>query len=443
MISLSLALRLLLTLAILINIEVVSGSLNVEGYSVSSDMGSIDFTWSKFEYAYNNSTVEKTIWYKDYNTTFSNISDFEDYSEANFYFKTYLNKSEIETSRYIRQSADSPFIEIETILVSNKSLLSAEPNFRISDVSGNSFIFPDESKIIPSNEKGEKWVKVVNNLTNDNYFILFDEKNKKELILIFDSNIQYATSLEKDNRWENIFISKKFENIVSGKKYSFKIWITQINVSDTDIINNAKLTAADLSAEALIKPSIIFENKSRGYNYWIHEVHYKFDFIENEWGINPFKKSPHDQNGTIINNTCLATIYYPEDAISYNGPNGYPVFFNSTGESAIGLYFKDSITGPRKNDSWFYNKSSGGGFYLKKFNNSDDIVILYFITPAEPMIESYPVEIPWLGQEESFKLIMVDESYFELSKMVFYVAVIILSATLIISLHAFFMRKYN
>jgi len=443
MISLSLVLRLLLTLAILINLEVASGSLIIEDYSVLSDVGSIDFTWSKFEYAYNNSTVEKTIWYKDYTIIDSNISYFKDYSEANFYFKTYLNKSEIKISRYVGQSTNSPFIEIETILESNRTLLSAEPNLRISDVSGTLFISPDNENFAPNKEGEGKWIKVVNNLTAGNYFILFDKKNKKEIILIFDSNIQYATSLNKENRWENIFISKKFEDIVPGKKYSFKIWLAQFNLSDQKIETDVNLISKDLSKEALVKSSIIFENKSRGYNYWLHEIHYKFYIMENEWGINPFKISPHDKNGTIINDTCLATIYLPADAIAYNGPNGYPVFFNSSGESAIGLYFKDSVTGPRKNDSWFYNKSSGGGFYLKKFNYSEDTVILYYITPAEPMVESYPIEIPWLGKEENFKLIMVDENYFELSKMVFYVAVIILSATLIISLYAFFMRKYN
>jgi len=50
-------------------------------------------------------------------------------------------------------------------------------------------------------------------------------------------------------------------------------------------------------------------------------------------------------------------------AIAVAGEEGLPAVFNFTGENAIGMYFRNSINGPRgKRDNWFGNESWGEGF---------------------------------------------------------------------------------
>ncbi len=102
----------------------------------------------------------------------------------------------------------------------------------------------------------------------------------------------------------------------------------------------------------------------RGYDYVAYEVWYRFDREENDWGIDPFEDSPYNYQGAKVNDTSVCAIYLPEGAIAVAGEEGLPAVFNSTGENAIGMYFRDSINGPRgKHDMWFGNESAGGGFY--------------------------------------------------------------------------------
>jgi len=92
---------------------------------------------------------------------------------------------------------------------------------------------------------------------------------------------------------------------------------------------------------------VVNQTITRGYDYVVYEVWHRFDREENEWGIDPFADSPYNYQG----------------AIAVAGEEGLPAVFNSTGENAIGMYFRDSINGPRgKRDNWFGNESWGEGF---------------------------------------------------------------------------------
>ena len=148
---------------------------------------------------------------------------------------------------------------------------------------------------------------------------------------------------------------------------------------------------------------------------------YRFEREENEWGIDPFVDSPYNYHGAKVNDTSVCAIYLPEEAIAIAGEEGLPAVFNSTGENAIGMYFRDSINGPRgKRDNWFGNESAGGGFYVKKSGlKRGDIVKVYYMLPAEPVVESMNVTIPKTEKAVSkaalgkggYKLIVADEEY--------------------------------
>ncbi len=202
-----------------------------------------------------------------------------------------------------------------------------------------------------------------------------------------------------------------------------------------------KAKARDLAHEALCKPVEIEHKITRGYNYYLHEVYYGFEKEENEWNIDPFKESPHNKRLEIVNDTSVCAIYLPENAMAYGEK---PAVINSTGENAIGLYFRDSINGIRSFDNWFGNRTAGGGFYVKK-KALKDVVRVTYITPAEPLIESENVEIPKIVPpikskrgNETYSIILVDkeamEEYMRFSKIFAATCFIALAIALIYAL---------
>jgi len=132
----------------------------------------------------------------------------------------------------------------------------------------------------------------------------------------------------------------------------------------------------------------------------------------------------------------VCAIYLPEGAIAIAGEEGLPVVFNSTGESAIGMYFRDSINGPRgKHDMWFGNESCRGGFYVKKSGlKRGDIVKVYYMLPAEAVVESMNITIPKTEEVVSnavfgkggYRLIVADEEYVRFARKMVVASVVAL-----------------
>ncbi len=416
------------------------------GRWIKTKWGITDAHWAKFEYIENGKIKGTPLyWYwdtKNFTIDVSPINFADDYSEINVTYKVFVReaKAHVEIFRNVKEYRYKPFTEVTVSAKSDKALVAMYPNFP-SYAKGDFILAPDvaESKSTKIGDKTDgRWPLIVNYNTKDNYALIYTPNETTTLVI---TNKSFAmTSWDKGDHWKWYFMMWKFSDVQPNKIYTYKYWLTPINISENDIMETIKAKASDLAHEALVKAVKIYENKTRGYDYWLYEVWYKFDYEPNDWNINPFKLSPHDSEGRLVNDTCLAAIYLPENAIAVNGPEGYPAVF-SDGRPAIGLYFRDSINGPRGNDLWFGNESCGGGFYLKKFDPTKDIIKVYYIVPAEPLIESYPVKVKGLNVTERTRLIVVNESYFAFLNQIFILAVIFLIAILAIAIHSFTKNK--
>ena len=84
----------------------------------------------------------------------------------------------------------------------------------------------------------------------------------------------------------------------------------------------------------------------------------------------------------------MLAIYLPGGCVAHTDGRP-PAYLASTGELAIGLYFRDSAAGPRGlEDAWLGDRSVGGGFYVKKGYSPGDAVVVECRFGAERLIPS-------------------------------------------------------
>ena len=416
-------------------------ALKITESATETEWGNTSAHWARFGYFVDDEINITPYWYKDF--IYKNISEIsikEDYNEVNITYKTLINETQswIEISRNIKEYRYKPFTEITVTTRSDDELAIAFPNF-VTIEEGKFFLAPGVAEPIITeigDETDGTWPHVIHpehaaNL-EDNYALICTP-GEKSTLLITNKKFYGITSLDTGDYWNTYFAMWAFGNLQPDENYTYKYWLTPIYISENDTVGIVKAKASELAHEALVKPIKIYEDKTRGYDYWLYEVWYEFEYENNEWNINPFAYNPHTTRGEIVIDTCLAAIYLPKNAISVKGKEGYPAVFSS-GEPAIGLYFKDSINGAKGkgDDLWFGDESAGGGFYLKKFDHTKEIVKVYYAVPTEAkLIESYPVKIPAADITEKTKLIIADESYLKFSEMVFYISLVLLTITLI------------
>lgn len=401
----------------------ISTAIDVESYeNIGTKWGDTEARWSKFEYL-DGQTSESTstYWYHNYDSIKigqKNIT--ECFEQLNITYSTTLqeNGAVVSINKNIIEYKLKPYTEFSIDSVSDTYLPSMQPNFRaVSE--GKFLLFPEYVKPASAENSEEDWKELIPKEFNrfnpvDNWILIYDE-NMNSTLLIFNKKLDGLTSYSNGKTWKYYFAKWKFEEVYPAKFYNYKYWLTPISIEKNDTVSTIKAKASDKAHEVLVKSVKIFENKTRGYDYWLYEEWYVFSQVENEWGINPFRTSPHNFKGFEEIDACIATIYLPENATAVKGPEGYPVVFNN-GKDAVGLYFKDSIIGPRmKKDKWFGNESAGGGFYLKKFRPEGQIIKIYYKIPAEPIkkrsiLENAEVEIPKIS------LLSKNESYGEEEK---------------------------
>lgn len=440
------AIVIIITIILFITLKMVQ-ALEIQGPRlIKTKWGTTDAHWSRFEYfSKDGKKVTPLYWYKDYlNVSVSEIYSTEEYNEVNVIYITYVKEADVwvRISRSIREYKLRPYTEVTVKASSTGFLAAIEPNFP-SLVRGKYFLAPDYGKPLSAEESkmDGKWPLVLKSDISNNWVLIYD-KNKTSTLLITNKKFKGVTSWDRGDYWQWYFAMWRFEDVKPNETYTFKYWLTPIRISANDSVRVIKMKASDLAHEALVRPVKIYENVTRGYDYWLHEVWYKFEKVENEWGLDPFRISPHNSKGGIVKDTCVATIYLPENAIAVNGPEGYPAVFSS-GRLAIGLYFKDSINGPRGSDLWFGNESCGGGFYLKKFNPDKEIVKVYYITPAEPMVNNAAIKIPiGLNLSEikehsgNIRVLVADGEYLKFARVVVLVSMVLLTVVLAISLYS-------
>jgi len=392
---------------LLLLLPTTSIAIDVKSYeNIETKWGDTEARWSKFEYL-DGPTSESTplYWYHDYNSIKigeKNIT--ESFEQLNITYSTILqeNGAVVFINKNIKEYKLKPYTEFSIDSVSDTYLPSMQPNFRpVSE--GKYLLFPEYIKPASAENSKKGWEELIPEEFNrvnpaDNWILIYDE-NKNNTLLVTNKKLDGLTSYSDEITWKYYFAKWKFEDVYPGKVFNYRYWLTPITITENDTVTTIKAKASDKAHEALVKSVKIFENKTRGYDYWLYEEWYKFSYVENEWCINPFKTSPHNLDCLEINDACVAAIYLPENATAVNGPEGYPVVFDN-GKDAVGLYFKDSIIGPRmNNDKWFGNESAGGGFYLKKFRPEEHIVKIYYKIPAEPIkkqpiLKNANVEIP-------------------------------------------------
>ncbi len=386
--------------------------------------------WSKFEYLDDGKIRPLVYWYRK-NFVHVNVSKPYSgpyYSEINTTYATFVadNTSWVEIKRRIREYKLRAFTEVLVTARSSSELVAMYPNF--PTLGEGKFILVPGLHEPKTTYKGDgtdkRWPDVVEPAAasgvKDNYVLIYD-MGKTTTLLIISKKLYGMTSNDLGDRWRTYFAMWKFKNVMPEKTYSFKYWLTPIHISYSDDIATIKKKASTLAHEALCTPVVVNRTVRRGYNYVAYEVWYRFEKEENDWDIDPFSDSPYNYQGAKVNDTSVCAIYLPEGAIAIAGEEGLPAVFNSTGESAIGMYFRDSINGPRgKHDMWFGNESAGGGFYVKKSGlKRGDVVKVYYMLPAEPVVESMNVTIPKTEKAVSkaalgkggYRLIVADEEY--------------------------------
>jgi len=146
--------------------------------------------------------------------------------------------------------------------------------------------------------------------------------------------------------------------------------------------------AADLAHEALCLCNCSIVERTRHYDYWLMRLRYTFSPVPNDFGLNPLVLPPHNDRLELVNDTCVLAIYLPEGCVAHTDGRP-PAYLASTGELAIGLYFRDSAAGPRGlEDAWLGDRSVGGGFYVKKGYSPGDAVVVECRFRAERLIPS-------------------------------------------------------
>lgn len=447
--------KIFIILLVLLLVQPVLALENYNGITIKTKWGIVglpEANWAVFEY-FEEGKIKSThlYWYHlNFTTNISKINETNDFRELNIMHKTFISEIScwVDINISVKEYKTKPFTEVIIRSSSSRELFSMLPNFG-TRANGRFIIAPGviENKETKFGDGTDNtWPLVVDKPTSDNYALIYTPNCTTTLFIT--NKIFTMTSWDKGDHWENYFTMWRFEDVKPNKSYTHTYWITPINIAVNDSTERIKAKASDLAHEALVKTIKIYENITRGHDYWFNEIWYKFEKVDNEWGIDPFKVSPHNSKGEIVEDACVVAIYLPENAIAVSGPEGYPVVFNSTGKTAIGLYFKDSINGARGNDLWFGNYSAGGGFYLKKFDPEKEIVKVYYITPAEPLIKSAPVEIPENPElrevvkgPERVRILVASEDYIEFAKIVVLIAILLLTATVIASMYSMLRRK--
>lgn len=381
---------------------------NVFGLKLASDYvkskdNTIVLSFYKIEYLEGNTINSENKKFKDLLSDIE-ISDIEikdDFIEGKILFSGNVadNTSAIKSILTVKEYQNKELTEVKLESTFTGFLTSLKPSFTI-DSEGSHFLLPNLYEPLVNffgDETDGKWNVIFSDessmVVDDNYLLYYGTSNKN-ILLITNKKISSMETSDKGDKWTNYHPIWKFEDIRAGENYSFKFWLTPLSTSIKDDILTIRLKASDMAHEILTTPKVIFKNETRGYDFIQHEVWYRFKKDENDWDIDPFTISPHTNNGEIVEDTSSVTIYLPENATAINGPEGYPAVFKSTGENAIGMYFKDSINGPRgKEDSWFGDSSAGGGFYIKDYKEGE-VVKVYYITPAPKTIPTMNVSIP-------------------------------------------------
>ena len=94
---------------------------------------------------------------------------------------------------------------------------------------------------------------------------------------------------------------------------------------------------------------------------------------------------------------------------------------------------------------WFGNESAGGGFYVKKSGlKRGDIVKVYYMVPAEPVVESMNVTIPKTEKVVSeavlgkggYRLIVADEEYVGFARKMIIASLVALLAGVAVVVYA-------
>ena len=427
----------------------VSYALEVKSpYLVKTQWGTTNTQWSQFQYLDNGKVKSTPLYWYWTNFTYVNVSKIYStpyYSEVNTTYATFVahKTSWVDIKRMIREYKNRAFTEVMVTANSSGNLVAMFPNFPIT-ANGEFILVPglSEPKVTYKGDATDtNWPSVIGQSAAgnmaDNYVLMYD-RGKSTTLLIMSKKLYGMTSYDLGNRWQTYFAMWKFQNVVPGKTYSFEYWLTPIHIGYNDDIATIKKKAGNLAHQALCTPVVVNRSITRGYDYTAYEVSYRFEKEKNDWGIDPFTDSPYNYLGEKVNDTGACAIYLPKGAIAMSGKDGLPAVFASTGKNAIGMYFKDSINGPRgKHDMWFANESAGGGFYIKKSGLKDGGVIkVYYMVPSKAVVESMNVTIPETSAVLSeaalgkggYKLIVADEGYVKFAKEMILVSVLALLA---------------
>ena len=425
----------IISLAVTLSVFHIAACLNIKGGDIITDVDKIAGSYIVVYYMDDGNLRKKTIFLskqnytthvnKNYGSILYNVL-IPEIGRFKVNLTVFEHESYVEASVKIEELAEFEEIEIGLGFPNTKGYIFLAPG-----------IYENEWKVMKTAKKRRVDIITSAEAPNleDNYISIYELINRSNLF-IFQKKISLATISEEKFYWSYPYFRWRFKKDDFKKhKVSFRFWIKKVKIYDEKI---SKKAFKELAHEALCKPVEIEHKITRGYNYYLHEVYYRFEKEENEWNIDPFKDSPHNKRLEIVNDTSVCAVYLPENAMAYGEK---PAVINSTGENAIGLYFRDSINGIRSFDNWFGNRTAGGGFYVKK-KALKDVVRVTYITPAEPLIESENIEIPKIVPpikskrgNESYSIILIDkeamEEYTRFSKIFAVASFIVLIAALI------------
>jgi len=263
----------------------------------------------------------------------------------------------------------------------------------------------------------------VSAVPSDNYILLCNSKEGYFYLIALDQPVMQVTVRVIDDFWHLPIVWFNLDERLRHGTYRFCFAVVPFPQSISP--SSLMVVASDLAHEFLVDANVTIK-VTRQYDYWQYEVTYHFYALPNKFGLNPFELSPHNSDLELVNDTCFATIYLPKFAQPYLGSENSPCIFISTGEFAIGLYFKDSAAGSRGNeDLWLGNSSSGGGFYIKKNTAGEYVVRVYYTIPAEKMIPSMYISKP---------VLIISKEYFNVALVMTIVNIILLALVLILLL---------